>query len=191
MPHLGIYHPWYLAKISSGKQPALKQHEMLGKGCIAWGFRVIGIHHLDKKIMISDTPQCENSIPSTPPKFRSFIPLKNWSLHSGWKTPTLELERLQNGRASRVSTNHKCITNVYHFSDMKGVTISSIHIFRPNCQGLGRTQSVWIATERHGRGLEAPGQFTGRVDRCYFNVALKASTIISEFSSFLFRCFST
>lgn len=76
--------------------------------------------------MISDTPQCQNSIPSTPRKLRSFIPLKNWSLHSG-STPTLELERLQNGRPSRASTNHKFVTNVYHFWDMKGIT----HNFLP------------------------------------------------------------
>ena len=153
MPHLGIYHTcWYLAKISSGKQPALKQHEMLGKGCIAWGFRVIGIHHLDKKVMISDTPQCENSIPSTPPKFRSFIPLKNSSLHSG-STPTLELERLQNGRASRASTNHKFITNVYHFSDMKGITISSIHIKSQ----LSRTWSDTKCVDCNGAAWAWPG----------------------------------
>ncbi len=63
--NLWIYHTCsYLAKISSGKQAALKRQEMLGKGCIAWGFQVtkttsllllkhsnvIGIHHLDKKL---------------------------------------------------------------------------------------------------------------------------------------------
>jgi len=41
-----MHHPWmyqtcwYLAKVDSGKQSALKQHEMLRKGCIALGFLV-------------------------------------------------------------------------------------------------------------------------------------------------------